>query len=725
MKINYLFQPLLWAITLLIPVLGWAQQAGQLDRSFNYGRGANYQFNYGYGVNRGSVNTSASQPDGKMIIGGDFTSYNGSTRNGIIRLNSDGSLDPSFNPGTGIYSGTGAYLNTITIQPDGKILIGGYFSSYNGTAKSFLARLNTNGSLDSTFNPSGTGPNASISKIILQPDGKILMCGAFTSYNGITINRIARLNADGSLDASFNPGTGINNNVKTIAIQADGKILIGGFFFRFNGTFSKDYIARLNSDGSQDLSFNIPYITFVQTVGPVYDNSGVYTIEIQNNGKIVIGGFFSDISGFTRHSIARLNSDGRLDESFYPGVGANENNESVVNSISLQPDGKILIGGSFTNTTDYSSYSTIAIRLAQLNSDGSLDNSFIPGSGPDGTLYSVTLQPDGKILISGNFSSYNSIGRKSIARLYGNGSLDANFNPGTGSNGYVNTSVLQSDGKIIIAGSFTTINGVSRRYIARINVDGSLDSTFNPGSGPFGGGIMATALLPDGKIIIVGDFNAYNGISRNRIARLNSDGSLDDSFIPGSGANSWIYATSVQSDGKIIVAGNFSTYRGRSKNKIARLNADGSLDASFNLGTGANNQIRTCNLLADGKILIGGDFSSYNGTEINRIARLNSDGSLDNTFNPGTGANASIYSMTFEDNGKIIIAGTFRSYNGISRKCIARLNSNGALDTTFNPGIGINGNAPYLSKTAFQTNGKIIIVGSFSSFNGTERNNIA
>jgi len=371
---------------------------------------------------------------------------------------------------------------------------------------------------------------------------------------------------------------------------------------------------------------------------------------------------------------------GELDATFNPGTGAVGGNNEI-RTIAKQADGKIIIGGSFI------SYNGIARNyIARLNSDGSLDATFNPGTGPNYNVYTTAIQTDGKIIIGGNFTSYNGTARNYIARLNADGSLDATFNPGTGANNVIWTTALQANGKIIIGGNFTSYNGTARNYIACLNADGSLDATFNPGTGA-SSYVNTTLLQPDGKIIIGGNFTSYNGTARNYIARLNADGSLDATFNPGIGANNFIFRTAVQADGKIIIGGNFTSYNGTARNYITRLNADGSLDATFNPGTGANNYVYTTALQADGKIIIGGDFTSYNGIARNRIARLNADGSLDATFNPGTGANQYVFTTALQSDGKIIIGGGFTTFNGTSTNHIARILGVGNCTNPPNPTI--------------------------------------
>jgi uncharacterized delta-60 repeat protein len=182
--------------------------------------------------------------------------------------------------------------------------------------------------------------------------------------------------------------------------------------------------------------------------------------------------------------------------------------------------------------------------------------------------------------------------------------------------------------------------------------DGSLDPSFDVGQleliqGGINGPVFTNVVQPDGKILVGGDFLRYNNSNRNNIARLNEDGSLDTSFnSTGGGTNNVVLNMALQPDSKIIVVGNFTTYRGVSANRIVRLNQDGSMDTSFNSGAGANNSIRIAMIQPDGKIIIGGSFTSYNGTAVNRIARLNADGSLDTSFDPWVlGANSTVNSV--------------------------------------------------------------------------------
>jgi uncharacterized delta-60 repeat protein len=662
---------------------------GSLDTSFNVGTGAN-----------SNINTTSIQSDGKVIIGGDFTSYNGTNRNRIARLNTDGSLDTTFNVGTGVNDS----VYTTTIQSDGKVIIGGQFTTYNGTNINRIARLNTDGSLDTSFNV-GTGfDNNWVNVVLIQSDGKVVVGGAFTSYNGVNRNRIVRLNADGTFDNTFNIGNGPSSSVRTIAFQSDGKMIIGGDFTSYDST-NINRIARINSNGTLDNTFNVGTGT----------NLSVKTVVIQSDGKVVIAGSFASYNGTTMNGIARLNIDGSLDNTFEVGVGFVSGEVEV---LKLRSDNKIVIGGNFW------SYNNIHRQyLALVDIYGNLDQSFYNvGSGVDSQVNDVKQQSDGKILIGGAFTVYNHILRSRIARLNSDGTLDSTFNVGTGTNNTVRTIAVQSDNKIIIGGHFTSYNGTNINRIVRLNIDGSLDTSFTVGSG-FDGTVRSVLIQSNGRIIVVGDFSNYNGTGRNRIARLNADGSLDNSFVSGAATVGTIMTVELQLDGKILIGGNFLSYGGTPVNRITRLNSDGTLDSTFNnAGAGADNDVYTIVTQLDGQIIIGGRFANYNGVNKNGIARLNVDGSLDSSFDIGTGFNSyGVETITIQLDGQIIVGGWFTNYNGVDTNKIARLNTNGDLDLTFDMGTGINnyrvgfgGGAVY---EVFSYSDRLIIGGTFTSFN--------
>ena len=619
-----------------------------------------------------AVYSIAIQADGKIVVGGMFTTIDGQTRNYIARLHGSGSVDASFNPPAN------SSVESIAIQADGKIVVGGFFTTIGGQTRNYIARLHADGSVDAGFNPNA---NDYVRSIAIQADGKILLGGNFTTIGGQARNYIARLNVDGSVDAGFNPGA--NSYIRSIAIQADGKIVVGGNFGTIGGQ-ARNYIARLHGSGTVDTVFN-----------PNAD-SYVYAIAIQADGKIVVGGNFSTIGGQTRDRIARLHGSGSVDASFNPG------GNSTVYSIAIQADGKIVVGGMFTTIGGQARN-----RIARLHGSGTVDAGFNPGA--NDYVCSIAIQADGKIVVGGNFTTIGGQARNRIARLHGSGSVDAVFIPGA--NGYVYSIALQADGKIVVGGNFTTIGGQTRNYIARLHGSGSMDASFDPGANSY---IYSIALQADGKIVVGGNFTTIGGQARNRIARLHADGTVDAGFNPG--ADNSVLSIDLQADGKILVGGTFTQINGQTRNRIARLNGDGSLDTGFD--PGANGSVGSIALQADGKILLGGGFTQIGGQTRNRIARLNGDGSLDTGFNPG--ANASVNSIAIQADGKIVVGGAFTQIGGQTRNRITRLHGDSSVDTDFNPGVN-----DWIYSIAIQADGKIVVGGYFTTIGGQTRNRIA
>ena len=662
-----------------------AEADGMIETSFSVGDGFN-----------NVVRASAVQSDGKILFGGDFNMFNNQIRSRILRLNTNGSIDNTFNIGDGASSTVFA----IAIQSDGKIIIGGSFTSYSTTFINYIVRLNSNGSVDNTFSI-GTGPNNTVRDILILPDGKIMIAGTFTSYNGNPSNRLARLNSDGSFDNSFNAGIGANNLISSIALQNDDKIIIAGNFTSFNGN-PYNRIARINTDGSYDNSF----------ANGTGANTFISKVLFQPDGKVLAIGDFTTFNGYNRNRIARLNADGTIDQSFLITTGAN----ASVLAAALQPDGKIIIGGVFTSING-----VIKNGIARVNTNGNIDNAFNQTSGANNSVQEFAFQPDGKILAGGNFLTYNGVDVGFFTRLNPDGSIDNSFSGFTGASAEVVAIALQPDGKILIGGGFNFVNGVARNKIARLNADGSLDPTFIIGSG-FDNLVEEITLQQDGKILVGGNFVFYNESLSRRLIRLNSNGTIDNSFITGMGAVSTIQSILIRPDGRIIIVGGGGVYNDTINNGIAVLNQNGSIFNGFISPSSSEGGIERAILQPDGKIIIYGSFYSLNGLNAERILRLNSDGSVDNSFSYPTNVNNPILSAALQPNGKIIIGGVFTSYNGSAQNFIARLNSNGTIDNSFISGSGANSQ---IQSVAIQNDDKILIGGLFTAFNGIGRNRIA
>lgn len=357
----------------------------------------------------------------------------------------------------------------------------------------------------------------------------------------------------GRVDSSFDSESGVDGRIWPMLVQADDRILIGGDFQRIQ-RFPTQRVARFLPNGKLD-----PTLRTIS--GP---DDIVYTLALQADGKILIGGRFTRVGSSPRKQIARLDPNGRLDTGFAP-VGPSGN---FILSVASMVDSKIVVAGDFTQFNGVD-----RMRIARLHGDGALDTDFDTSDGPDGVVRAVAEQSDGRLIVGGEFSKVGEHPRSRIARLMANGQLDQSFDSGMGANDTVRSILLQPNGQVLIGGHFTRIDGVVRKRLARLNSDGTLDPSFDTADGP-NGPVRSFAVQPDEKVVIVGDFTAVAGVLRGRVARLHGDGSLDLSFDPGSGANlPWVISAGVQSDGKIIVVGDFTEFAGERQNRITRLHA--------------------------------------------------------------------------------------------------------------------------------------------------------
>ncbi len=365
---------------------------------------------------------------------------------------------------------------------------------------------------------------------------------------------------------------------------------------------------------------------------------------------------------------------------------------------------------------------------------GSADTAFL-SEGFNGEVLSLSLQPNGQILAAGNFTASGGTPEGSIARLNPDGTLDTTFLNGlAAANAAVNSVVCQTDSRVLVGGSFSTLDGVARSFIGRLMTDGSLDTSFNPGAGADGPvyALAETFVNGNREIYAGGAFGNLNGVSSPGLARLNNNGTVDASFSSGSGFDGQIYAIAAYPTnsiyaGKVLVGGLFNHYNGFAVTNLACLNIDGSLNTNFAtaLGSGPSGTVRALALQSDGSVLLGGDFTNVNQNVLNHVARLTATGAIDTTFsgNLGLGASDSVQGIALQSDNRIVLVGQFTQASGVTRNHITRLLPSGAIDPTINFGDGANGDvAAVLIQPA---NGFLVIGGSFSQYDDQTANNIA
>ncbi|MBC7487675.1 MAG: T9SS type A sorting domain-containing protein [Cytophagaceae bacterium] len=625
-------------IAVLFPLSVWAQD-GSLDLTFN----ALDQTLYGNGkaTDGQAVYCSAVTSDNKLLIGGGFTTFNGTSVKRLAKINLDGSLDPLFNSGTG----SNGNVRKIILLSSGKFFILGGFTSYNGNTVPGIAKVNADGSFDATFSLGSTPPDYAIQNADLLSDGKLIVSGQFTTINGVAKKYLARLSEDGVLDPSFEANLTVQKLLK--GIQSDGKIII----------YSYPNLTRVNADGSPDATFT--------TIGL---SGGYYPAEtiILPNDKLIVY-----LPG-PAPKVAGYNADGIIDPSFQQGTLGS----GGVTVMKVKADNKIFIAGNFTN---YLSSGRGGMVL--INTDGTVDLSFLQAA--NYSLTHISILYDNKLVVSH---------ASGLALLSATGSLVFNFKNEKGANASVRALVVQADDKIVLAGAFSIYNQKPAIKVVRINADGSIDPSFISAIDDFYYySIESINLQPDGKLILAGG---------NFITRLKSDGSFDPSFSPqGIGG---LYASCIQPDGKILIGGS-------SGPGLARLNVDGSLDNSFTLPAGFSGIVNSIAVQSNGKILIGGTIicTSSDFPTKRYFMRLNSDGSVDQLFKSGIGPDQPTYVITVAPDDKIYFGGPLTFYNGLEIGHFHRLNPDGSIDNTFIKGLG---NFPSQPTCVFvQTNGKVLV----------------
>ena len=555
--------------------------SGAVDATFNTGTGTDTP-----------AESAVLLPSGKYLLGGYFSDYNGVPSNGLVRLNADGSLDPTFTSGFDLYSEA---IN-LAVQPDGRILVAGSITYPGSTADKGVVRLLANGGADNTFTApaayTGYGAYSYYGDgLVIQPDGKILIADQTPTRGG----PVTRLNSDGSLDATFQQGVVNNFRIFSFSLTPSGKILAAGRNALTAGT-ANNSLLLLNTNGTPDPTFQPEF----------RDVGAVLTLAQQADGKVLAGGSFTEIDGQLVRYLARFNPNGTLDGSY---AGSN-NSTSTVRNLVLQPDGRLLM--------------STGNSVRRLLSTGANDNTFSSSNLRLYNLSSLLLQPDGRVLVAGL-----PLGSQvaPVVRLLPNGSADASFTPTVGTSlarlTTVQDMVLQSNGKIVVAGTYAPAGSSTNvTTVRRLEINGAFDPTFSGSNFTNTGGsagLNSLALQADGRIVVGGSFSAYGGTSRNSVARLNPDGTLDAGFTPPA-ITGTVRRVLLQPNGRLLLGGNFAGV-GQGGN-LARLLTNGTADASFGNTASPNGGVQALLVQSDGKIVFGGGFTAVGGQPDMSLARI-------------------------------------------------------------------------------------------------------
>jgi uncharacterized delta-60 repeat protein len=724
---------------------------GTLDTTFSFNR--DYKF----------IAAAASASNGQLIVAATQYLYNGSRTEQIIRLNADGSIDPSFTTAI-VGSDPFSRIRAIVIQPDGKILVAGTFDTFGGLPRQKIVRLLSAGTPDSGFTPP-TFPTGSVgiyAKPAVLANGKILIAGDFSNVNGAANLGVAQLNADGSVDsgfqaAGFSRGSGNGTPIRGLVLQSDGKIVLGG---RFQSPGQVRALVRLNADGSADASY----------VAPALSSSVTRNLVIQSDDKVV---------GAIGSSIYRFTLTGSLDSSFTAQLVLDTTfslfgDPGTPLALSLESDGQVLFAGTFTDVSSSGVLDGSHFGVARLNSDGTLDPTLVTShkTGLEDFPTTFARQPDGSTIIAFGiqFIKNEPPMAFNLGRLLPNGLLDPSFslsssNPDSVlSQSFVAQDFVQlADGRLFVFGVAPDLGFTAATFFS----NGTEDLTFHFAFGYFQ---KATA-APDGKVLLSAGSDPQATLE-STLSRLDRNGSFDGGFaLPGSimleqvirdGVGDLVqlfvgsHVLAIQTDGKIL----FEYFSSDSSFHLLRLNTDGSVDNSFTATTlapfdltlsfpvvfdpltfqvlqppggawSATPPVADAQILTDGRIVLCGPFTSFNGAAARGVVRLLANGTIDNTFAIGGGAQwtqttetssffPSVDSIEGQVDGKLLIVGTFEAFDGAALPGIASLNPDGSVDASFTPLAKRQKFARGATRFARQADGSFLLSGSHSFPNENE-----
>ncbi|MCC3155829.1 T9SS type A sorting domain-containing protein [Hymenobacter sp. 15J16-1T3B] len=667
------------------------QPSGGLAR-YNLNHTADQAFNANVAGLRGTLQNVRQLPSGKLLlIGPDSLRLGGVSRRNLLRLNADGTPDPSFDAVFAVPT-TVRRLAT-AVQPDGKILVGGDFQVFNGTLANRLVRLLPDGAVDAGF--SCAAPlNGPVLKILVQPDGKVLVGGGFS-----TPRRIVRLEATGAVDNTFSspltnafasPLTGLD----FIGLQPDGKIIIGGMSMNVSAGVVRR-IARLLPSGTLDNTFQTPNTTdYSAGIQNPYDASEVAVLP---DGRIVLSGSTgTEYYRVPLHGFICLTASGAVSSSFdniflpderFPGVSV------TITSLFRQVNGQWLVAGDDQLVANQRSY------VALLNADGSHDASFAPTLLGPGYVTSVVQQPDAKLLIGGAFDEINGARVGHLARLHPNGALDTAFCRLSRMRYEVNQVALTTGGKVLAASWYG-------KGLVRFLPGGGPDAGFTAATNATETGVYRMQLQPDGRVIVITGASA--------VRRMLADGQIDFSFTPYT--NGSLSVLALQADGKLLLGGlldldQISTQYTRG---LIRLLPDGTRDASFTeLADPYRFRVTDIGFQSTGKIVVSGSAAAGG----NRLIRLlPATGQPDPTFTPLPVGQAydGAMALSIQPNDRILTM-TYAYYG--TGGTLVRLLPDGAPDNSF-AAVPI-ARAAY--STISQLDGKLVVAGDFSSVAGTAR----
>jgi uncharacterized delta-60 repeat protein len=622
-----------------------------------------------------------------------------------------GDLDPDFDPGLGAEKKTvirGLYQDSGTTY-----IVFGSFTTVGGASYANIVRLTSTGDVDASFTPPAF--SGEIRAVAGRSDSTLLVGGNFSVTGSTTYRDLALLSPSGVLDESFWSAFAGQGTINSLAVQSDDQVLCGGVGLQLAqvATNPTRHLIRIQANGFADGAYPVfygprAYVTGLATdsTNPSYPN------------RLTVAGAFNSGTATQINWRSTLTNAGAVITNEADGAS----NDGPILAVLSADGGKSYVAGNFTKAFGLSSN-----RVMRRNSDGSLDGTFATGTGPNGDVTGALRLADDSLILIGAFTSFNGTACNRIVHLLSNGAVDPSFGIGSGANAPILAIGALSGGGIWLAGAFTTINGQSRKGLAVINTAGTLQATFasfNPGyaTAPTFA-VNDLAAQPDGKTVIGGDFNWFGGVWSPYLARVNTNGAVDTTFSAGLGPDGVVHDVALRSDGLIYAAGDLMGVATRPIGGVARFTAAGAVDTAFApIVTRTDNSpapVYAVLPLSGNQVLVGGHVRKVATVDRSPLARLNTDGGLDAAFNPQipitSGTGLATYALAADDGGYDV--GGYVTYESLSRGFFTRVTATGGIDPAFTPttpsaGVVIANST--VREIVVQPDGKAVFCGDFT-----------
>lgn len=649
----------------------------------------------------------------------------------LARINTDGTTDLSLEVG----AGANAAVRCVAIQANGNIVFGGEMSEIDNLPQLRIVVRGPEGEILANGN---IGADGDVYAAVTSADGKTLIGGAFQHIGGEVRNRIARLTSTQVIEPGYNPSS--SGPIYALANQEDGKTLIGGSYATLGPASRANFARLLNDDAISSVTVQSATTVFWERAGSTPDTEQV-EFELSTDGGTsysplgagvsVTGGW--QITGLSLSGSGIIKARAYTPSASSQGIVEETQSFDFVPEIQVeQPEATILEDAVSTITYPTTQVGGTASLTFYIRNIGLDDLTLttptqVALSGTNAGEWSILAQPSTPIAPNGvstfvlTFDPSTAGGKSAVLTILSDDSDEGTFTinlagtatPGPGSyddtfqpvaNNAIYTAVLDTLNKVSVGGIFTTLNSLTRNRFGRLTTTGTTDGTL---SGSAANNLVSCiAVQPDGSFLVGGTFTSFNGTTRNRIARISATGTLDTTFNPN--ANNTVNGIEVQSDGKIMVTGSFSTIGGVARQGVARLLSTGAVDTSF-VPVG----------------LVGGSFSGSitqpDGLVLaNRsvaIYRFLANGAVDATYGSVNGVSfsgtGSALCMALQNDGKLVVGGSFTTIGGVSKSYLARINADGTIDTGFT--ATLNG---FVRGVSVQTDGSLLIIGQFTTING-------